>query len=994
MERLSGRRNGEGPSQTVLIVDFDIYDQTGGGQTVYRNLVARRPECAFFYLSRKATEAEPPAGQAQPIAFIEAYAAREPPSGDPFSGVFLDCMNIAASVAETLGDGAWLDVVDTPDYRQNGLFIRYALEAHGLKVGMVALALHGTLSSAYLSAWPWSDEPGRRFAELHLRERLQYRVAEARYALSEAYVARLDRRAVFPVNRLDPLAVIRPTTPTRSEPATRAPDLVFVGRKERRKGPDLLLDTLWWAPAGAFNTVRLIGPAGENHRGEGGAEVLAAIAGRRGLAYRDEPALGQDALAGLCRARTLVVAPSRYDQFNLVALEALLDGCPTLVSARAGVARFLHDRLPSATGFIDSFACDRSAALLMSRIAADYDPVRDRLVDGLRATDLRPDLASVHGVYAPGSGDGERARALHNFAQRLHLELRSRRSQDRANDGLSARAMAGRALRRVAPGLARHAPAFLNAARTPSALPAKLLQRALLQRTPLVGRDLHEFHVLRQAPPAGAGAAASSRRRDLHAVVQQRRVGRVGLLRELADLERRDGDALVAAAYELRVVRYLGADRFGVLPTVTAFLAAEGYGLEAKAAEAMYADPATSEARSRTLLDAQYSRLRSHRAAPLERCDDRRPGGAPKVSIIVSLYNAQAKLERFLHMARNHTLIRAGVAEVVLVDSGSPGGEHAVFDAVHREAPFPAVFARSRSRETIQAAWNRGVHLARGDYLCMLGVDEGLRPDALERLCAALDGAPDVDWAMADALVTEVDRHGMFARDVMTYDRLEMSKASIYLDSTYLSYVGGLYRRDLHARHGWYDESFRAAGDTEFKNRVAPYIGVVHLPEPLGVFNNYPEARATASVRAELEDLRAWYLHRTSAGMAYAFDDAPAQAPAALLRATLGYRKCYATHRSSDLDLAASLVAYLRGRGSAEAAAVAAAVAHALAAMRALEVCSGPGSDLAMERRFMALIREARSGMARASQVLQLRDAAGEVFADNRFEQHAWSWSG
>ncbi len=987
-------RSAEGASETVLIVDFDIYDQTGGGQTVYRNLVARRPADSFFYLSRMAGNVEPPKGRAQPIRFVEAYAAREADVGDPFSGVFVDCMNIAASVAEALGPGARLDVADTPDYRQNGLFIRYALEAHGVSVGVVALALHGTLSSAYVSAWPWSGDSGRRFAELHLRERLQYRVAEARYALSEAYVEQLDRRAVFPVNRLDPLAVIRRTAPTRSEPSARPPDLAFVGRKERRKGPDLLLDTLWWSPPGAFNLVRLIGPAGENHRGDAGQEVIAAVARRRGVAYRDEPRLGQDALTQLCRAKTIVVAPSRYDQFNLVALEALLDGCPTVVSTRAGVARFMRDRIPSADDFIDSFACDRSAALRISALAADYDSVRERLVEDLRAADLRPDLASALSVYAPGGGDSKRAKALRDLAERLHLSLRPRGLQDQAaaGGGFSARAFARRSLSRVAPEFLRRAPALLSAARKPAALPAKVVQRALLHRTPLVGRDLHEFHMLRQAPQPTVGASASSRRRDLHAVVQQRRVGRVRLLRELAELERQGGDTLVAAAYELRIMRYLGGDRFGVLPEVVTTLAVEGCNREAEAAQAMYADPATAEQRSRTLLNAQYSRLRTHHAAPLERCDDRRPEGAAKVSVIVSLYNAGAKLERFLQMVRNQTLVRAGVAEVVLVDSGSPGGEHAIFDAIHRQAPFPAVFARSRSRETIQAAWNRGVHLARGDYLCMLGVDEGLRPDALERLGAALDQAPEVDWAMADSIVTEVDRAGMFARDVMTYDRAGMSKASIYLDSTYLSYVGGLYRRDLHDRHGWHDESFRAAGDTEFKNRVAPYISVVHVPEMLGVFNNYPEARATATVRAELEDLRAWYLHRTPAAMAYAFDHAPPRAAADLLRAALAYRKCYASHRSSDLDLAASLAAYLQGRGSGEAVTV--AITDAIEALQALEVCEGRDSDPVTERRFMALIRQARGAMARASQNLQLGDSAWEVFADNRFEQHAWSWSG
>ena len=908
-------------------------------------------------------------------------------------------MNIARSVVEVLGNGVTLDVVDTPDYQQNGLFIRYALEAHGLQVGVVALALHGTLSSAYVSAWPWTGGAGRRLAELHFQERLQYRVADARYALSEAYVNHLDRRAVFRVNRLDPKAAIQAFRPSRTAHASQRPDLAFIGRKERRKGPDLLLDTVWWSPPGAFSAVRLIGPPGENHEGGGGEGVVAEIARRRRVIYRDEAGLPQADLAALYRTRTIVVAPSRYDQFNLTALEALLAGCPTVISAHAGVARFVRDHLPAASGFIQAFTCDRSAALMMSQVAADYDEVRDRLVDDLLAADLQVDLASVSGVYDPGGGDQEMGRQLRDLAERLHRSgnlvcLPAPKAGGAAAPALRARARAA---------FSRRVSALLKAGRNPVLMPVRLSQRALLQRTPLRGRDLHEFHMLQGTHDVGSSSGKAlghmsynggASRLELHARVERRRVGRVRWFRELARWERDRGDDLVAAAYELRVLRALGGDRFDALPAVLATLRDRGYAGEAEVAEAMYAEPACAERRSHALLDAQYNRLRTRTAPSFEFLDERRAGASPKVSIVVSLYKAASKLETFLKMIGHQTLLREGAAEVVLIDSGSPQDEHRAFDAVHRLAPFSAVFARSSRRETIQAAWNRGVDLARGDYLCMLGVDEGLRPDALELLYAALDRTPSLDWAMADSIVTEVDRHGVFARDLMTYDRTGMSKSSIYLDSTYLSYVGGLYRRDLHDRHGWYDESFGAAGDTEFKNRVAPHIAVLHVPERLGVFNNYPEARATQNVRAELEDLRAWYLHRTPAGMTYAFGQAPLQVPIALLGEAFDYRKCYTTHRSSDLDLARSLAVFLQARGLPEAGAVLKPLEAAISVLETFELWTGPDVGLASQRRFMVSVRHARNAIGRAMEVLHLSAGSWEVFADNRFEQHAWSWSG
>ncbi len=270
-------------------------------------------------------------------------------------------------------------------------------------------------------------------------------------------------------------------------------------------------------------------------------------------------------------------------------------------------------------------------------------------------------------------------------------------------------------------------------------------------------------------------------------------------------------------------------------------------------------------------------------------------------------------------MLNQQSLARRGELEVILVDSNSPADERGAFAAFAADNSLPIVYARSHERETIQAAWNRGIQLSRAPYLAFLGADEGLHPDALRRLAAVLDADPGVDWAMADSLVTSVDRDGVFDADVMPYDRRGYRQDLVYLETCYLSWVGGLYRRSIHDRFGWYDESFRAAGDTEFKNRIMPHIRSVRVPGMLGVFNNYPEERTTQSPRAEIEDLRSWYLWRTTAGMHYAFANRPAEDAARLFVDALSYRKSFCGHVSTDFDLAAAVAEHLAGRPDAAA---------------------------------------------------------------------------
>ncbi|MFM7190415.1 MAG: family 2 glycosyl transferase, partial [Microcystaceae cyanobacterium] len=196
--------------------------------------------------------------------------------------------------------------------------------------------------------------------------------------------------------------------------------------------------------------------------------------------------------------------------------------------------------------------------------------------------------------------------------------------------------------------------------------------------------------------------------------------------------------------------------------------------------------------------------------------------------------------------------------------------------------------------------------------LAFLGVDETILPDCLEVLANELDRDEHLDWVIGHSLVTNVDRQGSWVSDVMAYDRTGYEQDLVYLETCYLSWVGALYRKSIHERFGYYDQSFRGAGDTEFKSRVMPFIQSKVVDKTLGLFWNYPDERTTQSPNAEIEDMRAWYLHRTLAGVKYAFQNRSTEAVENLLYHCLGYRKSYCQHTSTDFDHAYNLALYLQ----------------------------------------------------------------------------------
>lgn len=982
----------------VLIADFDLFHAMGGGQTFYRSIIEKNPQIEFCYLRTREAASAPRPANARAIPYQVHYLDED---WRRFCDVlprwslnaFLRANNIAWSVR-----GDEFDVVDLPDYEQFGLFLRPALRQHQVAARRIALSLHGRISTTIALNWRTEGELDR---EIATQEDLQFKTVDLRYGLSRTYLDEWRQVTPLESHYLSPLRFLDPPSPCYAPSTASAPDLAFIGRTEKRKGPDLFVDLAWWLPRASYGRARIIGPQSYDAAGTGSSLNLYTMANNRlGVGQIDlSGAMSRQELRQLFASRTVCVLPSRYDTFNLVAIESLFSGCPTAIGTGAGICRFLNETLPEVP-FV-SIDVDNVYASLpqLQEVLEDYDGYRARLVAALGAARPTVQGPGLQEIYESASRGDD---ATQHEMDEWYARLMSQASSPGLLHPTRIKAGAKRLLTKAT------SPEFRRRLKTlrPRQLLANTRQmlKRRLRTSPLYDR-LRMAHVMAHARPLARGyqhmhwsgertdAQIESKLQTCAQLVGSLRVDRVRLWRELARLESLRENDLVAATYRVRAMRLVGQDRFGDLPVVAEILHTHGYAREAQTVEAMYGHDGDSLHQCQELLRLAARNDEPRPAAPFERLDDRRDGAPPRVSVIVSLYNAADNLSTFLHALALQTLVRRRQAEVVLVDSGSPGAEYAVFCQAMQNLRIPIVYARTSGRETIQAAWNRGIALAKGEYLSFLGVDEGILPDALEVLAAELDADASVDWVQANSLVTNVNERGHWLNDVMTYDRTDYQQPFVYLETCYLSWVGALYRRSIHDRLGMYDASFSAAGDTEFKNRVLPRIKTKIIPRTLGIFWNYPANRTTCSPRAELEDLRAWYLHRSLAGVDYAFSGRDPAEAAQLLYAALRYRKSYCQHYSSDIDYAYNLCQFLRKQDpDSPAVQYAAGVERLLEAYRSLDWIQQP-SARSLRR---ALWRTSRIADEVAAQHRQMNghlvEPAYRVFNDNRHEQHHLVW--
>lgn len=163
--------------------------------------------------------------------------------------------------------------------------------------------------------------------------------------ISAAYGVRLDapRTSVVPLG-LEDWSTLPDTAPEAlPEGAVRA---LFVGRLESRKGIDLLLEVaprlLARHPALHFDIVgndRIPGPDGVPYR----AAFEAAVPAEERARLRFHGEVPEEALRGFYRACHLFVAPSRFESFGLILVEAMMYGKPAVACRTGGMVEVAEE---------------------------------------------------------------------------------------------------------------------------------------------------------------------------------------------------------------------------------------------------------------------------------------------------------------------------------------------------------------------------------------------------------------------------------------------------------------------------------------------------------------------------------------------------------------------------------------------------------------------------------------------------------------------------
>lgn len=232
------------------------------------------------------------------------------------------------------------------------------------------------------------------------------------------------------------------------------------------------------------------------------------------------------------------------------------------------------------------------------------------------------------------------------------------------------------------------------------------------------------------------------------------------------------------------------------------------------------------------------------------------------VTAIVSTYNAEKYINDCLKDLENQSIRKS--LEIIVVNSGSQENEREIVRRFQKN--YSNIKYIETEHESIYTAWNRALYIASGRYITNANTDDRHVFYAYERMRDTLDERKDIALVYADCWVTEEDNQtfekinlkGIYAWKDFSFEQLKRS-----------CFMGPqpMWRKELHDKYGYFDESFTVAGDWEFWLRMASQgEKFLHLREVLGIYQERRDSlehKNTMISSSESEIVRKKYMEES-----------------------------------------------------------------------------------------------------------------------------------
>lgn len=198
----------------------------------------------------------------------------------------------------------------------------------------------------------------------------------------------------------------------------------------------------------------------------------------------------------------------------------------------------------------------------------------------------------------------------------------------------------------------------------------------------------------------------------------------------------------------------------------------------------------------------------------------------PSITIIIATFNAEKTLEKCIDSFINQTYINK---QLIIIDGASTDTTLSIIKANQSHINFYL----SESDTGIYSAWNKALMHATGDWVCFLGADDYLYNErVLEEISAELATRLPADTRIVYGQVLLID---MLGNAIFTVGESWQKSGKLFNKLMSIPHPGTMHHKSLFDEYGYFDESFKIAGDYEFLLRELKNAQAHFMPNVISV---------------------------------------------------------------------------------------------------------------------------------------------------------------
>ena len=197
----------------------------------------------------------------------------------------------------------------------------------------------------------------------------------------------------------------------------------------------------------------------------------------------------------------------------------------------------------------------------------------------------------------------------------------------------------------------------------------------------------------------------------------------------------------------------------------------------------------------------------------------------PLITIIIAVFNGAKTLQQCIDSVAQQSYPNK---QLIIIDGGSTDGTVELLQANDQSISYWV----SEPDAGIYNAWNKGLVKTKGEWVCFLGADDYFLDDqvlaSMSKFLVKLPVNIRVVYSQI-MLLSENGQELYLSGEPWQKDKQRFKQLMS------IPHPGTMHRRDLFEQQGYFDESYRIAGDYELLLRELKTADAVYIPDMISV---------------------------------------------------------------------------------------------------------------------------------------------------------------